>query len=190
MLITTKENIKKLKGITVNDSDVILASIAMAVSMHVEKYLMRHVHIEERTELHDVACGQEVFSLKGYPVTACAVYNDYSRLFPFAIDQTGYTTIGNQGQLIIDRFGLVEGYKVLKVVYTGGLALTQVELETNYPDIEMAARIQGAFWFDKKDKLGISAETIAGGGQLQHQRLELLPTVKEVLNPYRNVQYV
>lgn len=190
MLITTKENIKKLKGITSTDSDVILASIAMAVSMHVEKYLMRHVHIEERTEYFDIAEGQAIFNLKGYPVTACKVYNDYDRSFVTEIDQTGFSILGNQGQLIIDRYGLIEGYKVLKVIYTGGIALDQAALELNFPDIEMAARIQGAFWFEKKDKLGISGETIAGGGQLQYQKFELLPTVKEALNPYRNVQYV
>lgn len=193
MLLTTKDNIKKFLGITSNNEDVILSSIATAVSKQIEKHLLRGVHIEERTQYFDVEEGQKVFQLDAYPVTpitACAVYNDYSRAFQTAIDPGNYTVFGSTGELIIDQYSLTTGFRVLKAVYTGGMAATQQALEENYPDIEMATRIQGAFLYTKKDKLGISGETIAGGGQIQYQKIELLPTVKEILQPYRNVQYV
>lgn len=184
MLITTKDNIKLLVGNSGTSDDILLNSIALAVSRYVEKYLGREIETKQRTEYFDVEPGQALFHVKAFPVTACAVYNDTYRAFTTAVPTTNYTYLGEWGQIIVDQYTLESGAKVLKVVYTGGIAASQTALESgDFKDIEMAARIQGAFWFERRKALGLLSENVEGGS-LQFQKLELLPTVKEVLEPY------
>lgn len=192
MLITTKDNIKKLLGITNDtDNDLLLVSIALAVSAHIEKYLRRQIESKERTRFFDVESRQSVFSLDAYPVSACAVYNDYDRLFSSntVVPSSDYSVAAETGLLVVDKFTLTAGPQMLKVVYTGGLAASQQTLESSYPDIEQAARIQGAYWFQNRNKLGIVGEGMAGASITHYQKFELLPTVKEILQPHRRATY-
>lgn len=188
MLITTKENIKKLLGI--NADDIIIQSMALAASAAIEKYLDRKLEKLARTEYFDVDAGQCVFFVSAYPIVSIQVYNDADRAFATALSQTDYTYLGDSGRVVVDKYSLDSGYNALKVVYTGGLATSQAELEQNHPDLEMAARIQAALWFKSKDKLNVSSELIQNGGSVQYKKLNLDEGVKLMLTPYRNTRYV
>lgn len=188
MLITTKANIKQLLGQTSTDDDAYLVAIASAVSAEFEHYIDREVQATEHTAYFDVDDGQKVFSLVAYPVSAVAsVNNDYGRSWGSStlVDSDNYVVADKSGQLIIDRYGLVTGAQVLRVVYTGGLAATQAALQVAYPDLEHAARIQSAFYYKKKDRLGIAAESVSGSSISIEAKLELLPEVKSILEKYK-----
>lgn len=190
MLITTRDNIKDLIGVTSSDDNIIIASIALAVSAAIESYLMRKIELVERTEYYDVNDGQTMFFVNAYPITTIAIYNDYARTFSTAISSDNYSILGNSGRIVVDKQSLTSGYNALKVVYTGGLAASQSALQSSYPDIEMAARIQGGLWYNARKRLGLSSESIQGGGQTTYKKLTLDPTVKESLETYRNKEYV
>jgi len=190
MLITTRDNIKSLIGLSSSDDDIILASIALAVSAVIERYLIRSIELVERTEYFDVSDGQTMFFVDAYPITQIAVYNDYGRDFSTAISSDNYTILGTNGRVVIDKQSLTSGYSALKIVYTGGLAASQTNLQSSYPDLEMAARIQGGIWYNARKRLGLSSESIQGGGQTSYKKLVLDPTVKESLEMYRNKEYV
>jgi len=188
MLITTKDNIKTLLKITSTDEDAILVAIAAAVSKEVERYIDRHVEQSQRTAYFDVEEGQEVFCVAGYPISAIAsIHNDTDRDWGTGteVDSDNYTYVRESGQIVIDKIGLLTGFQVLKIVYTGGMSDTQANLQSAFPDLEMAARIQGAHYFKKKDRLGIGAESVAGSSITVDNRLEMLPEVKTVLDQYK-----
>jgi len=193
MLITTKDNIKALLGSnsSTND-DLLLEAFALSVSAAVEKYIARGVETTERTEYHDVEAGQSYFLLKAYPVDTAesiAVYNDSGRTFGTALGSSNYTVLGDLGGLSIDGYSLIDGPRVLKVVYTGGLAATQEALEAAYPDIEMAARIQGAAWFERRKSLSTASVSVAGSSVSVGGELDFLPQVKSLLVQYRRDSY-
>jgi hypothetical protein len=192
MDLTTKENVKKLLSIDPSDTknDVVILSLVKAVSAQIEKHLCRSIFIKERTDFFDVEAGQKVIDVDAYPVTACKAYNDVSRLFTSEIDQYSYTYLGDNGQIIFDKYNLSSGAKVLKIVYTGGLAASQADLEANFPDLEMATRIQTAFVFQRKNKLSVSAESVDGHSVTHQEKLALLPFVVESLDNYQRKLYV
>lgn len=186
MLITIAANIKSLIDKTGSEDDVILQAIALGVSARVESYLGRAIESTERTAYIDVDKGQKLFPLKAFPVSAVTgVWNDFDRSWSTEIDSDLYTFLGDWGELIIDQYILVAGAKRLKVTYTGGLAATQSALQTSYPDIEMAARIQGAFVYEKRQKLGLGAEAVAGSSVRFQVKYKLLPDVMDTLDQYR-----
>jgi hypothetical protein len=189
MDLTTKDNVKALIGLTGSGDDVLIVALVKAVSAQITRYMKREVAIAERTEFHDVEPGQKVFLLKAYPVTACAVYNDEARAFTTPLGADVYTFLGSRGRIVVDDYPLIDGAQVLKVVYTGGLAASQEALETQYPDIEMAARIQTAYVYDRRKKLGLASESFGNGSVQFEQKLEILPTVKEMLDPHRRKAY-
>lgn len=189
MYITTKDNIKELTGETGSNNDVIITSIALSMTTRFEEYMGRLVEIDARTEYFDVGDKQQLFLLQAFPVSACQVWNDLDRTWNTEIDSSNYTFLGSWGELIIDTYTPISGAKTLKVTYTGGMASTQAAFQTSFSDIEMAARIQAAFIFEKRQRIAISAETVGSGSIRMDQKIQLLPEVKEVLDKYRRADY-
>jgi len=189
MDITTKDNIKRLISKEGTEDDKLLIQIASSVSNRLEEYMGRELLIALRTEFFDIEQGQNLFLPLAFPITAADVFNDFDRNFAASseIDNNLYTFLGEWGELIIDQFTLDIGAKRLKVTYTGGLATDQADLESKFPDIEMAARIQGAFLYEKRQKLGIGAEAFEGGSMRFQSQLKLLPDVTEAIDKYRRL---
>lgn len=192
MQITTLANVKQLLSIETSNTgdDVRIQSFVLAVSAAIENHLMRFIESVERTQYFDVDRSSKEFYLKAYPISAIAVYNDNAREYLSAIDSDNYSIRSGNGRLVIDKQSLTEGADALKVIYTGGLASSQSALQTAYPDLEMAARMQCAIWYKMKDRLNLSSETIQGVGQTNYKSLKLDPAVVEMLDQYRNKSYV
>lgn len=185
MYLTTKDNIKLLISKTDASDDVILNAIALSISKRFEQFADRLTEIvADRVRYFDIDEGQQLFILPAFPVSACSVWNDEDRSWSTQLDSTVFTFLGDWGELIVDDYSLVAGAKKLKVQYTGGMAASQSAFESAFPDLEMACRIQGAFMFDKRQKLGVAGESVAGGTVRFSQKMELLPEVEEVWNIY------
>jgi hypothetical protein len=192
MQITTLANVKETLSIQTSNTgdDVRINSFVIAVSSAIEKHLMRFIEIMERTQYFDVDRSSKEFYLKAYPITAISVSNDYGRDFTTEISAENYTIRGGNGRLVIDRQTLTEGFDVLRVVYTGGLASNQAALQLACPDLEMAARIQCALWYKMKDSINLTSQAVQGVGQTNYKPLKLDAAVVEMLDQYRNKSYV
>jgi hypothetical protein len=80
-------------------------------------------------------------------------------------------------------------FSLSRVTYAGGYVLpgsADVPSATRLPDdLEQAAVEQVAFWFQKRDKLGIRISWPSGGTYQQFAAQDLLPSVQAVLEKYR-----
>lgn len=101
-----------------------LTSIISMMSAAFERYMRRYLYAVERTEYFDIlSVENRIFFPKGTPITAVTGYYDQGRDFDTAMD-TDDIFVGEEGMSveIDDGYLMQEGSKVLKLVYTGGLA--------------------------------------------------------------------
>lgn len=84
--------------------------------------------------------------------------------------------------------GFVEGTKVVKVQYDGGLVLHDELNDTlDVPDdLRSACAMQCSFWYQRRRELGISSVSSAGGDSVFFSPTQILPIVKEILGQYRH----
>lgn len=138
MNLTTIQRVKDLHGgfkSTDTTRDGLIEAIVSAVSGALEGWLDRSLEKKSRTEYHNVSEGQRIFSLIGYPLkTIDSLRYDWERLFAAGdeIDADDYTFDPDdpeRGFLYVDRHGMSAGFRLLKVVYTGGMAKSPDRLE-------------------------------------------------------------
>jgi len=76
-----------------------------------------------------------------------------------------------------------------RIVYTGGYVLPGTTPQPGQtalpPELEQAAIEQAAFWFQRRNELGVIRQWPKGGTYLQFSDLDLLPSVPPVLEKYR-----
>lgn len=190
MNATTLANVKIHLALAAGDAaqDARLNAIIGAVSAGIEQMLRRGMESMSRTEYFDVWSGQQRFQLYGYPVAASPAlqaFNDVDRAFATAMGSTLYAIQVERGLLIFDRTYVTEGFRVLKVTYTGGMAATEDALATAFPDVEYAARLQVIHEFRRRDALGWNALAVGGVSVGMEGPMEWLPRVKELLQPHR-----
>lgn len=190
MNLTTTARVKSLLSNTASSSDAIINMIVSGVSVTIGNYLNRHAEKVARTEYYDVEPFQQMLQLRGFPVASspvAALTNDVNREFTgvTAIDAGDYYLNLARGSVEFDQVALVPGPGVMKVVYTGGLASSTSALITAYPEIALAADLQAAWLYKRRDVLGTSGISGEGGSISFDNMVGLIPTVKEMLRPYR-----
>ena len=126
--LTTTDRVKTLfgstPGVSSNARDLQIESLIKQVSRQIQRYIGVDFELKDRTEVFDVAPGQQVFRLGSYPVVSIAsVINDYDRLFTGTALDSSYYTASARGILVIDRYDLVPGSGVLVVQYNAGGAI-------------------------------------------------------------------
>jgi len=101
-----------------------LTSIISMMGAAFERYMRRYLYATERTQYFDIGSVENLrFFPRGVPVTAVTGYYDQSREYTTAIDSTNCIA-GEDGMSVdlVDGYQVQAGLKVLKLVYTGGLA--------------------------------------------------------------------
>ena len=192
MDLTTLARVRTLLKDTSTQNDTLIDQLIDAVSPQLERILNRHAMETDRTEQYDVAPGQEVFLLRGFPVLAspaAVVKNSLSRDFTAAsaIDTASYYIDLTRGILHIDLVGLEPGPGTLQVAYTGGLATTTANIITLWPDIAAACELQVAYLIQRKDELGLASFSAEGGSVAQALPTKILEGARELLQPYRRM---
>lgn len=192
MDFTTLARVRTLLKDTSTQNDTLIDQLIDAVSPQFERILNRHALETARTEQYDVAPGQEVFLLRGFPVLAspaAVVKNSLSRDFTAAsaIAATSYYIDLSRGILHIDLVGLEPGPGTLQVAYTGGLATSTAALITAFPDIAAACELQVAYLIQRKDELGLASFSAEGGSVAQALPTKILEGARELLQPYRRM---
>jgi len=138
--------------------------------------------------------------LAAYPVVSVteikeALYGDYASVDALT-ENRDYQLRSDLGGLYRIGFWL-PGVKTVKGSYIGGYTPPDVYGAMGYEaaagevylpaDIEHAAIMQAAFWFGRRDKLGLTGAGVAGGTFTTYARDELLPEVRQVMASYRRM---
>lgn len=78
-----------------------------------------------------------------------------------------------------------------QITYTGGYVTPDADAgagQTALPDdVEQACVEQVCFWYQRRRQLGITGQTVEGGGIQLFRELDLLPSVKKALQDYKRI---
>jgi hypothetical protein len=112
-------------------------------------------------------------------------------------EATGWTALDGvdyllrPGGVIRLRRALGAECQLLRVTYTGGYVLpgdTPTPEQTPLPDdLEQACVEQAAFWYQRRDQLGIVNFSGEGGTLKLNEKADLLPQVQSVLRKYTRI---
>ena len=192
--LVTLATVRELRGWSVDATqDGILSDMISGVSARFEGELGgRLLSLEARTIQLDVEPNQRELSLPAWPVAASPAAQfrtSADRDFSGAVIATSdYYLQESQGRVSFD-VGLDRGRGTLQVIFTGGIAATAADVETNYPDISDAIRKQVVYEFERKDNLGQSSNTVGQVSRAWTGVVDWLPEVVGVINHYRRLVF-
>lgn len=193
--LVTLATVRELRGWSVDATqDGIISAMISGISARFEGELGgRLLSLEARTIQLDLEPGQREVSLPAWPVAASPVAEFRSsadRVFTGdVIATTDYYLQAGEGRVSFD-VGLDRGRGALQVIFTGGIAATAADVETNYPDISDAIRKQVVYEFDRRDSLGQSSSTAANVSRAWTGVVDWLPDVLPVIDRYRRLVFV
>jgi hypothetical protein len=196
---TTVERVKALLGAggTNLDSslDSLIGSLIALYSSRFEKELGRKVETTEYTQTFDIEDDQRLVFLPAFPVAeVAAVRNDISHAFDVdtEVDEETYYLDAERGVLIFEQGLLVPGFAALQVTWTGGMTDDGVTDPTAsfidlYPDLAAAVDMQCCETVRRKDRMGASNTSFAGGGTTFEGALKVLPEVERTLAAHKRL---
>jgi len=171
--------------------DDYLNELLRAYSAEFERYLGRRSQVVERREQFNVEPGQHLIVLPAYPVSSVAtVINDTGRDFDgSAIDSDDYYVNEEAGLIEVDNVSLIPGRGAVRVTWTGGLGTNTTALVRDFPDLAHACDLQTIYHFRRRQSLGASGLSQGGGNVSWEGALDLLPTVKQILDRRKRVRF-
>jgi hypothetical protein len=191
--LTTLAKVKTLLELTETDWDGLINELIGAVSERCASYCNRDFENKSRVEYHDG--GGRYLYLMGLPVVGSITSIYGSDTWEWAsgdlINADDYFL--HASGMVGYRYGAWPyGPKALKVTYTGGYG-SFFEGEGSPPEgynpppdgLEMAARTQVAYDFNRRKDVGLESVSFPDGTIQKVSSGEFLPSVKAVLNRYR-----
>jgi hypothetical protein len=138
------------------------------------------------------ACDQSIL-LRRYPVESVSLFS--LRVGYAWMPQNGarYDFDGPSGVVHIYAPLGTEGQRA-RVLYTGGYVLPGNVIEADSGQTELPTEIQGAcleqvaYWYQRRDQLGLGSIATGGGSVSQSGTMRLLPIVEETLIPHRRIR--
>lgn len=97
----------------------------------------------------------------------------------YAIVRSGET---NEGEIRLRWRSFFEGVESVQVIYAGGLARDVGQVPS---DLRYAAIRQVVYWYQRRDSLGVTSESVQGANVSFNFPLDLLPDVERVVRSYR-----
>jgi len=173
-------NYPGLETIKANDKDW-LERLIRGFSGRAEAFTSREFNKEIRTEQLSPNISSHVIQLRAYGTgTVTTVHEDYDRVFDAStlVDAEDYYWDAETGQLSRDGGTFFPGRGVVQVVYDAGLGTTVDDVPE---DLRMAAILQCAFWFQRRNELGLTQRTQTGGAISVNSPSKLLPEVEDIL---------
>jgi len=191
--LTILAKVKTLLEVTETDWDVLINELIGAVSERCASYCNRDFENKSRVEYHDG--GGRYLYLMGLPVVGSITSIYGSDTWEWAsgdlINADDYFL--HASGMVGYRYGAWPyGPKALKVTYTGGYG-SFFEGEGSPPagynpppdGLEMAARTQVAYDFNRRKDVGLESVSFPDGSIQKVSSGEFLSSVKAVLNRYR-----
>jgi hypothetical protein len=189
-MLTTLSSIKSRLAIPDADitNDALLTSAIKALGARFDKETNRTL---SRTvgATHEFDPADTEICPPLYPIEAVTKWEAKSSESEGWLEQSAPSFLIRSACVISLRFPFRTPHSALRITYTGGYVLpgtTPGQGQKPLPDdIEQAAVEQVAFWFQKRDKLGVRKSWPSGGTYQQFATQDLLPSVQVVLGQYR-----
>lgn len=123
-----------------------------------------------------------------YPIASITdIWVDSERSFGDATKLTSSDYVADQqgGPFIRLKYTSFSfGVDNIKVTYAGGLAATTSAVPD---DLRLACMMQVAFWFQRREQLGLTGVSMPGGSISVFSPMDYLPQVRGILNLYRRM---
>lgn len=169
MNATTLELVKRYLPGGADDTadDPVLAGLVPSITATAEKFLRRSIEKTERTVTLDWRCGRRRIMLPAYPVDPDAdfeIRNDTWRQWgdDTIVDPSCYAVDYERGVVCFDMWLPQEGFQVLRVTWTGGMAATVEDLAAAYPDVVKAITLQVVHEYRRRTGLDITSLSMEG----------------------------
>lgn len=191
MDITTVARVKaQITGISGTSEDAFLQELVTGISAYFERYMRRRVLKQTNTEQIRLRRWKQVVSLASVPVESVTSikYCEHPSSFATAtaMAATEYVILedGSTGVIeFLNEMQFSPGF--LQIVYVGGMAEDQAELELAYPELVQAADIQCAHEFMRRASPGGNVSSSGGSTSFDFSAVELVPRVRAVLDGFR-----
>jgi hypothetical protein len=195
-LLTTKDRVKRRASILTQEYDILINEVVAEVSDDCERYMGRYVERTARTETFEIRAHQQVFRVRGYPITDVSEVkvanntNDWANVS--ALDASLYNYTSTNG---VFRLRSLTEYDpgFVRVTYTGGMvsggdaeAVTEAFV-TAYPAVAGAVD-QMIVEILRRAKSPTGAVMFKGSMVQQFKELGLLNDVRRRLNQLRMVK--
>ena len=185
--VTTRAAVLELLPIDGSDAETqaTLDRLISGVSAQFETLMDRWTEEKARTVVRDVEQGQELFSLKGYPITSVASVK-FSATRDFASATAWSTDLfqvhladAEEHTIWFESVGAI-GRAVMQVAYTGGMGTNTAAIMAAFPDVAHAAALEVVDLFQRRDTLSIQ-QRATGADTIQAFPLRMLPYTREVI---------
>jgi hypothetical protein len=155
-------------------------------SKRAEMLTNRLFYRESRTQDFSPDINQTIIQLPAFGNTSdtiTSVYEDLDREWTpgTLIDSADYFYDTDTGLLVRDHSYWQHGRNVIRVTWTGGFGTTVDDVPD---DLRMAAIMQCAFWYQRRNELGVTQRTSSGGAVSLTSPSKLLPEVEDVVSLY------
>lgn len=161
--------------------------VVRGFSKRAENYTNREFYTEARTELFSGDGTNRRIQLRAFGSSTnsvTTVHEDSDRAFN-AVDLVAaddYNFDWRTGLLTLDSGMWLSGQNVTQVVWTGGLGTSTDDVPD---DIRQAAILQAAYWWQRRNELGLASKNMKDGTVNVNVQSTLLPEVREILDSYR-----
>lgn len=153
-----------------------------------EQYCSRMLASGTYTEYFSSDGSRTKIPVLAYPITSITnIWVDSERSFGDStkLDSSDYVADQQGGPFIRLKYtSFAFGIDNIKVTYAGGIAATTAAVPD---DLRLACMMQVAFWFQRRDQLGLTGASVSGGSISVFSPMTYLPQVKDILNLYRRM---
>lgn len=182
-------SVKRRLGIDTADTtdDTILTNAIKAVSARFNKHCNR---LFDRTsgDTHEFDAAQKFVLPRCYPIESVSAWHLKSNETDGWEAQSGVDYLIRRSALLELSTPLGDGAQLGRVTYTGGYVLpgtTPGSGQTALPDdVEQAAIEQAAYWYQRRNQLGLTSVSGEGASLQNFGELDLLPAVRAALVPH------
>lgn len=196
-MLCTIADIKDRLGLTGTTHDAVIEQIVKGFTARAERFCRRGLVAPDADVTEYYTGGTQMLQLMRYPVIAitsvkeCWAYN-FDDVDPLTSEQDYRLLGGGQRGLLLRLWSVWPGmFDGVQVVYRGGYCAAGVapqDGETALPDdLREAAICQCSFVFKRRDDIGLSGVSFAGGSINKFESLKLLPEVEATLKSYQRI---
>lgn len=150
-----------------------------------EQYCSRMFASGTYTEYFSSDGSQTKIPVLAYPITSITnIWVDSERTFGDSTKLTASDYVADQrgGPYIRLKYSTFSvGIDNIKVTYAGGLAANTTAVPD---DLRLACMLQVAFWFQRREQLGLAGASMPGGSLSVFSPTNYLPQVRAILNSY------
>lgn len=188
ILLASIDDIRSYPGMgTASQADTVWISMLIGgFSQMLETRTNRKLEYKAYTEYASPAPCTRFVQLLGFGKdtgTITYVREDLDGVFgnDTLIDASDYNFDPETGLLARRYTYWLPGFRSVKVSYTGGLIAADEETPA---DLKMACVMQVAFWYQRRNELGLTQRTMQGGSVSIQGSSKILPEVEDIINNY------